>query len=36
MKRIASVIGIKTENIDRYEELHRAINFGALNSIKRS
>ena len=25
MKRIASVIGIKTENIDRYEELHRAV-----------
>ncbi|HEY4898839.1 MAG TPA: L-rhamnose mutarotase [Candidatus Nanopelagicaceae bacterium] len=25
MKRIASVIGIKDENIDRYEELHAAV-----------
>ena len=25
MKRIASVIGIKTENIARYEELHAAV-----------
>jgi len=36
MKRIASVIGIKDENIDRYEELHAAVWPEILNRLSES
>jgi L-rhamnose mutarotase len=36
MKRIASVIGISDENIDRYEELHAAVWPEILNRLSQS